>query len=167
MKQKMTVLYTMFMENSLTMDNKYQAEYKQPGILKVQNIKNNNMQFSHHLLFVKLNQKQQLRGVARKRCSENMRQIYSRAPIPKYDYWNLTSAWVFSCKFAAYFQNTFSQEHLWVVASVEYKPPMQLTFSNNIIVSSKEIFSKDFKNTIQKNEFYHEKLEKLLELQLS
>ena len=104
----MTVLYTMFMENSLTMDNKYQAEYKQPGILKVQNIKNNNMQFSHHLLFVKLNQKQQLRGVARKRCSENMRQIYSRAPIPKYDYWNLTSAWVFSCKFAAYFQNTFS-----------------------------------------------------------
>ena len=26
------------------------------------------------------------------------------------------SAWVFSCKFAAYFQNTFSQEHLWVAA---------------------------------------------------
>ena len=24
------------------------------------------------------------------------------------DYWNRTSAWVFSCKFAAYFQNTFS-----------------------------------------------------------
>ena len=23
-------------------------------------------------------------------------------------YWNCTSAWVFSCKFAAYFQNTFS-----------------------------------------------------------
>ena len=41
----MTVLYTMFMENSLTMDYKYQAEYKQRGILKVQNIKNNNMQF--------------------------------------------------------------------------------------------------------------------------
>ena len=31
-------------------------------------------------------------------------------------YWNRTSAWVFSCKFAAYFQNTFSQEHLWVAA---------------------------------------------------
>ena len=29
-----------------------------------------------------------------------------------------TSAWVFSCKFAAYFQNTFSYEHLWVAASV-------------------------------------------------
>ena len=42
-----------------------------------------------------------------------------------------------------------------------------LTFSNNIIVSSKEIFSNDFKKTIQENEIYHEKLEKLLELQLS
>ena len=29
-----------------------------------------------------------------------------------------TSAWVFSCKFIAYFQNIFSQEHLWVAASV-------------------------------------------------
>ena len=28
-----------------------------------------------------------------------------------------TSAWVFSFKFAAYFQNTFSQERLWVTAS--------------------------------------------------
>ena len=27
-------------------------------------------------------------------------------------YWNCTSAFVFSFKFAAYFQNTFSQEHL-------------------------------------------------------
>ena len=33
-------------------------------------------------------------------------------------YWNCTSAWVFSCKFAAYFQNTFYQDHLWVAASV-------------------------------------------------
>ena len=33
-------------------------------------------------------------------------------------YWNHTSAWVFSCKFAAYFQNTFFKEHLWVAASV-------------------------------------------------
>ena len=29
---------------------------------------------------------------------------------------SLTSAWV-SCKFAAYFQNTFFREHLWVAAS--------------------------------------------------
>ena len=32
-------------------------------------------------------------------------------------YWNCTSTWVFSCKFAAYFQDTFSQEHLWMAAS--------------------------------------------------
>ena len=36
--------------------------------------------------------------------------------------WNHTSAWVFSCKFAACFQNTFFYEHLWVTASrVIYK----------------------------------------------
>ena len=28
------------------------------------------------------------------------------------------SAWVFFCKFAAYFENTFSKEHLWTAASV-------------------------------------------------
>ena len=32
-------------------------------------------------------------------------------------YWNCTLAWVFSCKFAAYFQTIFSEEHLWVAAS--------------------------------------------------
>ena len=32
-------------------------------------------------------------------------------------YWSHTSTWVFSCKFAAYFQNTFYLEHLWEVAS--------------------------------------------------
>ena len=50
-----------------------------------------------------------------------MQQIYCRAPTPKCDfnkvekqlYWNRTSALVFSCKFAAYFQNIFSYEHLW------------------------------------------------------
>ena len=54
-----------------------------------------------------------------------MQQIYRKTPIPKYDfskvalqlYWNQTSAWVFSCKFAAYFQNTFTQKHLWRAAS--------------------------------------------------
>ena len=33
-------------------------------------------------------------------------------------WWNRTSAWVFSCKFAAYFQNTFSQEHIWIVSEL-------------------------------------------------
>ena len=61
-----------------------------------------------------------------KRCSENMHQIYSRTRMPNCDfnkvtkqlYWNDTSAWVFSCKFAAYFQNTFSWEH--VLAFVKF-----------------------------------------------
>ena len=54
-------------------------------------------------------QKQPSRGVPWKRCSENKQQIYRRTPMPKCHfnkvtkqfYWNRTSAWVFSCKFAA------------------------------------------------------------------
>ena len=54
-----------------------------------------------------------------------MQQIYRRTPISKWDlntvalqrYWNHTSAWVFSCKFASYFQNSFFLEHLWTAAS--------------------------------------------------
>ena len=46
---------------------------------------------------------------------KNGQQIYKKTHMPKCDfnnfalqlYWNYTSAWVFSCKFAAYFQNTF------------------------------------------------------------
>ena len=45
-----------------------------------------------------------------------MEQIYPRTPMPKRDfikiaeqlYWIHTLAWVLSCKFVAYFQNTFS-----------------------------------------------------------
>ena len=62
---------------------------------------------------------------ARQRCSEIMHQVYKRTAISKCDfnkvalqlYWNRTSAWVFSCKFTAYFKNTFSKEHLWMAAS--------------------------------------------------
>ena len=32
-------------------------------------------------------------------------------------YWNHTSAWVISSKFAAFLQNTFSEQHLWSAAS--------------------------------------------------
>ena len=61
-------------------------------------------------------QKQPTIGVLRKRCSANMQQIYRRIPMPKCDfnnvalqlYWNHNSAWVFSCKFAAYFCKTLS-----------------------------------------------------------
>ena len=49
-----------------------------------------------------------------------MQQIYMRTTMPKSDfnkvtkqlYWNHSLAWVLSCKFAAYSQQTFSYEHL-------------------------------------------------------
>ena len=71
-------------------------------------------------------QKQSSRGGLIKRCSENMQQICRITPMPKCDinktalqlYWNHTSAWLFSCDFAAYFQNTFSSEHPWRAVSV-------------------------------------------------
>ena len=58
-----------------------------------------------------------------------MQQIYRRTPRLKCDfnkvvlqlYWNRTSAWVFSCKYAAYFQNTFSLENIWRVTSGFYQ----------------------------------------------
>ena len=46
------------------------------------------------------NKKQASRGVPRKKCSENMQHSY--ATLLKSH-----SAWLFSCKFAAYFQNNF------------------------------------------------------------
>ena len=58
----------------------------------------------------------QSRGVLRKNCSENKEQIYRgnthikvwfQYKVAFQLYWNHTSAWVFSCKFAAYFQTTF------------------------------------------------------------
>ena len=73
-------------------------------------------------------QEQPSRSVG-KRCSENMQQIYRRKPTPKCDfnkvalqlYWNRTSAWMFSCKNAAYFQNTFFLEQFWAAASERIK----------------------------------------------
>ena len=55
-------------------------------------------------------QNQPSRGVLRKRCSENIQQIYRRTTMPKcavQRYWNRTSTWLFSCKFAAYFRTLF------------------------------------------------------------
>ena len=49
-------------------------------------------------------QKQPSRVVLRKTCSENMQQIYRRTPMLKCDFNKVA---VFSCKFAAYFQNIF------------------------------------------------------------
>ena len=63
-------------------------------------------------------------GVLRKRCPENMHQIYRRTPIPKCNvkkitkqlYLNQTLASAFSCKFGAYFyKNTYGGLHLKMV----------------------------------------------------
>ena len=59
--------------------------------------------------------KQPPRCVLKKRLPENMQQIYRRTHMSKCDFnkvakqlfWNLTSTWVFSCKFATSFQNPF------------------------------------------------------------
>ena len=69
-------------------------------------------------------QKQPSNGVPRKRCSENMLQIYRRT-MPKWSfnkaamqrYWNHTSALMFSCKIVAYFQINFYKEDVWETAS--------------------------------------------------
>ena len=51
------------------------------------------------------------KGVLRKRCSENVQQIYRITPMPKCDFNKV--AWQLKLKnFAANFQNTFSREHL-------------------------------------------------------
>ena len=57
--------------------------------------------------------------------------------VAKQLYWNRTSAWVFSCKFDAYFQNTFSAEHLWVAAS-----------QNNHTLGFFDKYSKKFLNEV-------------------
>ena len=83
-----------------------QFVYVITGNKKLRNSKNMLIQQIH-----RSNQKQPSIGVLSKRCFENMRQIYRRTPMPKCDfnevalqlYWNHTSAWVFYCKFAAYF----------------------------------------------------------------
>ena len=67
-------------------------------------------------------QKQLLRGVLRKRCSENIQPIYRRIPMPKCDfnkvdlqlYWNHTLVWVFPCEFCSIFL-----ENLFIRTSME------------------------------------------------
>ena len=41
--------------------------------------------------------------------------------VAKPRYWDHTSAYVFSCKYAAYFQNTILQEHFRVTAAKSLK----------------------------------------------
>ena len=69
-------------------------------------------------------QKQPSRVVLRESCSKICNKFTGKHPwrsvisinVAKQLYWNHTLAWVFSCKFAAYFQNTFSQDRFWRAA---------------------------------------------------
>ena len=57
--------------------------------------------------------------------------------VVKQLYGNRTSVWLFSYKLVAYFQNTFSWQHLWVAASEFYMNNKFHTikiFSENIMV---------------------------------
>ena len=84
---------------------------------------------SYFIVLPRSCQKQPSRAVPIKRCSESIQQIYSRTPILKSDfnkvakepYKKHTSACVFSCKFAVYFQNILPLEHLWRSATVLLK----------------------------------------------
>ena len=66
-------------------------------------------------------QKQSPIGDLQKMCSANMQQMYSRTPTQKCDFsnvanqlfWNHTSLWVFSCKFAGNLQEGCFDENLW------------------------------------------------------
>ena len=75
-------------------------------------------------LWVGFKKKQPSRYVLRKRCSENMQQIYRSKPKPKCDfnkvslqlYWTHASAWVFSL-----FSEHLFLEHLWTASSDLYE----------------------------------------------
>ena len=77
------------------------------------NIITNSYRLLASTILIRYFKKQRYRAALEKGCSENMQQIYRRTSMPKCDfnktakqlYCNLTSAWVFSCKFVRYFQN--------------------------------------------------------------
>ena len=58
-------------------------------------------------------QKQPFKGVLRKRCSENMQEIYRRATMPKCDFNKV----VLLREFHEIFHNSFLAEHLQAAAS--------------------------------------------------
>ena len=64
-----------------------------------------------------IGQKQSARGVlkkvAPKICWRTHMREWDFNKVANQFYWNHISAWVFSCRFARYFQNTFLQEQLW------------------------------------------------------
>ena len=67
-------------------------------------------------------------------------------------YWNHTSTCVFSCKFAAYFQKTFSQEHLWVAAfeNLTFQIYHTLNYFIRFLLNFKSFSSYPYKESLMK-----------------
>ena len=80
-----------------------------------------------------------------------MQQIYRKTPMPKCDFkkialqlsWNRTSAWMFSCKFTAYFPRTPLDGCFW---KREKRENIILAFSDQTI----QLFYKKFENYKEK-----------------
>ena len=83
--------------------------------------------------------------------------------VAKQIYWDHTSAWVFSCKFAAYFQNTFCYEHLRTAASGNFSLITENSFLTKFSTSKHKIIDKKQKKTnkqINKRKRYKSKKKK-------
>ena len=106
--------------------------------------------FTSHQMggFNKFHQKQPSRGIPSIRCSENVQQMYRRTPmlisnfnkVAKQLYWNHILAWVFSCIFAAYFQNTFFWQHLCMAVSVSWWHKLNTTSSRVLCILRWQLF---------------------------
>ena len=75
-----------------------------------------------------------------------MQQICKRTPMPKYDFNKVAMAWVLSCKFAAYFQDTFYKNayggllltittNVLIVSNVLIMDKFHSFCGNNLIIS--------------------------------
>ena len=122
-----------------TLDSSMMFSYRNRMKALIRNI----LTLNHHK-YKKFLQKQPSRGAPRERYSESIQPIYGRTPhgifaaggayMPTQEknlrenthaemwfqyicFATHTSVWVYSCKSGAYFQNTFSYEHLWRAVS--------------------------------------------------
>ena len=84
-------------------------KFKAIDILRLQSTKFQSSDFLYRWWFPE---------AALQRCSYKVFWKYAANLQENTHAWNHTSPWALSCKFAAYFQKTFSWEHLWRAASV-------------------------------------------------
>ena len=76
-------------------------------------------------------------------------------------YWNRISAWVFSYKFTAYFQNTFSEEYFRMAASPNHQVRFATWQNNSVIFSCHSEYSLDlFKKQFSRNSLFETKVKR-------